>query len=423
MYKNTSRTLAVLAASTLLFSACKKDNEPAKTSSTITIENVLNSKSLVESGVFGTSPLPPDQSISFSFYAGKGQFLTFASMYGWSNDLFFAPANPGIKLYNDDGSPATGDVSSQIKLWDNGTRVNQAPGANVTHPGVAEVSTKAIKEVSGMDDYGNAYLPASQLMNVSLVYNGNSQFTLTITNKSKGTANETPFSPGAWAISHLAGSNLVMPAPIYTVNQLSTNGLTKIAEMGNPADVNTYLMSNTGTFTGLSPVLVVVYQGIENPFYKVGEADRGQGLKYIAQMGNADSLASVLKMKAGVKNVYVLKDPTTNGPLLPIIGDAAGGKVSQLLSLETGDKIAIATMFGASSDWFFATKEGDIGGFTKGDVSRSIGLYDDGTAVDQFPGANIRPAPVENKPIQPLANPNSYTTLPAITDIIKVTLQ
>ena len=44
-------------------------------------------------------------------------------MYGWSNDLFFAPANPGIKLYDDMGTPITGDVSSQIKLWDNGTRV------------------------------------------------------------------------------------------------------------------------------------------------------------------------------------------------------------------------------------------------------------------------------------------------------------
>ncbi|MDP4132143.1 MAG: hypothetical protein Q8939_18445 [Bacteroidota bacterium] len=26
-------------------------------------------------------------------------------------------------------------VSGEIKLWDNGTRVNQAPGMNVTHPG------------------------------------------------------------------------------------------------------------------------------------------------------------------------------------------------------------------------------------------------------------------------------------------------
>ena len=101
-------------------------------SNTITIENVLDSKPLVESGTFkgtGTPPvILPGQSVSFSFSAAKNQRLTFATMYGWSNDLFFAPANPGIKLYNDDGTPITGDVSAQIKLWDNGTRVNQTPG-------------------------------------------------------------------------------------------------------------------------------------------------------------------------------------------------------------------------------------------------------------------------------------------------------
>lgn len=427
MKLSTSGTFTVFALSTVLFSACKKGKEIA-TGSTISIENVLDSKLLVESGSFqypsGTPPvINPGQSVSFSFYAGKGQYLAFACMYGWSNDLFFAPENPGIKLYNDDGTPVTGDVSSQIKLWDNGTRVNQVPGAAVTHPGVAEATPKGIKEVNGTDDYGNTYLPASQLMKVSLTYNNNSQFTITITNNSTGTANATPFSPGVWAISYVAAGNLVMPNPIYTENQVSANGLTKIAEMGNITDLGAYLTSNTGTFTPLSPVLVVVYQGSENPFYKEGETDRGEGLKYIAQQGNADTLAAVLRTKAGIKNVYVLKDPT-NGLLLPKINGAVGGKVSQLLSLAPGDKIAIATMFGSSNDWFFATKAGDLDGSTsKGDVSSLIGLFDDGTAIDQFPGANIRPAPVENKPIQVLPNPNGFTTLPAITDIIKVTLQ
>src|ERR1044072_6044685 len=198
-----------LFASVLSLAACKKDNDdtPPSQSATITIENVLDSKPLVETGTFqgkGTPPLIlPGQSASFTFSAAKNQRLTFATMYGWSNDLFFAPANPGIKLYNDDGSPITGDVSAQIKLWDNGTRVNQQPGSAVVHPGTAESSPKNIKEVNGTDHFGNAYLPASQLMQVSLAYNGNSVFTVTITNKSGGTANETPFSPGVWTISYV----------------------------------------------------------------------------------------------------------------------------------------------------------------------------------------------------------------------------
>ncbi|HEY8895624.1 MAG TPA: spondin domain-containing protein, partial [Niastella sp.] len=370
----------------------------------------------------------PGQSASFTFSAAKNQRLTFATMYGWSNDLFFAPENPGIKLYNDDGSPITGVVSAQIKLWDNGTRVNEAPGSTVNHPGAMEKTIKNIKEVNGTDDYGNSYLAASKLMQVSLAYNGNSTFTVTITNKSGGTANETPFSPGVWTISYVAGGNQLLPEAIYSVGKLSANGLTNIAEMGDNSVMNTYLMGKTGIFTPLSPVLVVVYNGQQNPFFMTGENDRGEGLKDLAQKGNADILAAALKMKQGVKAVYVLKD-AKNTVLLPRIDGADGGKVSQMLSVMKGDRIAIATMYGFSNDWFFATSGNDLDAMQKGDLSSAIGLYDDGTAVNQFPGAgitqfNLAGTPLnESKPIQAVPNPNGFTTLPAISNIIKVSIQ
>ena len=431
--KYNSLKTCTLLASVLLLASCKKDDDnPSGHTGTITIENVLDSKPLVESGTFqgsGTPPvILPGQSISITFSAAKNQRLTFATMYGWSNDLFFAPVNPGIKLYNDDGSPITGDVSSQIKLWDNGTRVNQAPGSAVVHPGTAESTPKNIKEVNGMDDYGNMYKAASQLMQASLAYNGNSTFTFTIANKSGGTTNETPFSPGVWAISYVAGGNLLLQEPVYSVGKPSANGLTDIAEKGDNSVMNTYLMGKTGIFTPLSPVLVVVYNGMENPFYKTGENDRGEGLKDLAQKGNADILATALKSKPGVKAVYVLKD-AKNTVLLPRIDEADGGKVSQSLMVTKGDRIAIATMYGFSNDWFFATSGNDWDAAQKGDFSSSIGLYDDGTAVNQFPGAgitqfNLAGTPLnENKPISVVPNPNGFTTLPAINKIIKVTFQ
>ena len=422
-----------LFASVLSLAACKKDNDtPPSQSATITIENVLDSKPLVETGTFqgkGTPPLIlPGQSTTITFSAAKNQRLTFATMYGWSNDLFFAPANPGIKLYNDDGTPITGDVSAQIKLWDNGTRVNQAPGAAVVHPGTAESTAKNIKEVNGTDDFGNTYLPASQLMQVSLAYNGNSVFTVTITNKSGGTANETPFSSGVWTISYVAGGNQLLPEAIYSVGKATANGLTNIAEMGDNSALNTYLMGKTGIFTPLSPVLVVVYNGQQNPFFMTGENDRGEGLKDLAQKGNADVLAAALKLKQGVKAVYVLKD-ATNTVLLPRIDGATGSKVSQMLSVVKGDRIAIATMYGFSNDWFFATSGNDWDATQKGDLSASIGLYDDGTAVNQFPGAgitqfNLAGTPLsESTSIKAVPNPNGFTTLPAINNIIKVSIQ
>jgi len=431
MKRNILKPLTALSVFIFLAS-CSKDKEMVQQSNTITIENVLDSKPLVESGTFkgtGTPPvILPGQSVSFTFSAAKNQRLTFATMYGWSNDLFFAPENPGIQLYNDDGTPITGDVSARIKLWDNGTRVNQAPGMSVMHPGTAVTSPQNIKEVMGTDDYGNTYLPASNLMKVSLAYNGNSMFTATIMNTSGGTANETPFSPGVWAISYVAGGNPLLPEPIYSANKPTANGLTDIAEMGNNTALSTYLTGNTGIFTPLSPVLVVVYDGSENPFYKVGENDRGEGLKDLAQKGKADALAAVLKAKPGVKNVYVLPAPTST-VLLPRINGADGGKVSQQLSITAGDRIAIATMYGFSNDWFFATTGNGIDATQKGDVSASIGLFDNGTAINQFPGAgitqfNLAGTPLlENIPIQIVPNPNGFTTLPDLTKIIKVTLQ
>jgi hypothetical protein len=431
MKQHMLKSVAVLVAA-LAATSCSDDDAPMMQSNTITIENVLDSKPLVQSGTFkgaGTPPvILPGQSVSISFSAAKNQRLSFATMYGWSNDLFFAPENPGIKLYNDNGSPITGDVSAQIKLWDNGTRVNQQPGQAVTHPGTAEAAAKNIKEVNGTDDYGNTYLPASELMKLTLEYNGNSTFKLTIMNNSGGTDNETPFSPGVWAISYVAGGNLLLPEPVYSKDKPSANGLTNIAEMGDNTMLSAYVSGLTGIFTPLSPVLVVVYSGMENPFYKTGEKDRNMGLKDLAQKGNADVLAAALKTIAGVKAVYVLKD-MTNTVLLPKINGAAGGKVTQQLTVTPGDRIAVATMYGFSNDWFFATDGQDLDATQKGDVSSMIGLYDNGTAVNQYPGAgitqfNLAGTPLdESKAIAPVPAENGFNTLPATTNIIKVTLQ
>lgn len=434
MNKLKSSWLALAAIPFFLLSCDDNDDNPMENGmpSTITVENVLDSKPLVESGLFqnnGASPvIMPGESTSFQFSAAKGQAVSFATMYGWSNDLFFAPENPGIKVYQDNGTPIEGDVSSQIKLWDNGTRINQTPGSTVMHPGTAETTAQNITEVSGTDAQGHPYAAASSLMKATLHYDGNSTFTLTITNTSGNTSNPTPFSPGVWAVSYIAGGNLLNPAPLYKKGTPSVNGLTKIAEAGDNMDLGNYIKGQTGIFTPLSPILVVVYNGIDNPIYKVGENDRGKGLKELAQKGDASGLAEYLKTIQGVKQVYVL--PAAGSTvLLPKIAGQAGGKVSQQLNVTSGDKIAIATMYGFSNDWFFATKGAGVDATQKGDISSSIGLYDNGTALNQFPGAgitqfNLAGTPLtESKPIQEVPNPNTFTTLPMIPNIIKVSLQ
>lgn len=115
--------------------------------------------------------------------------------------------------------------------------------------------------------------------------------------------------------------------------------------------------------------------------------------------------------------------------MLPKIFDAVGGKVSQHLNVTKGAKIAIATMYGFSNDWFFATTGEDIDALRKGEVSSTIGLFDDGTAINQYPGAgitqfNLAGTPLDqSKLIRMVPNPNEFTTLPDLKKIIKVTLQ
>jgi hypothetical protein len=422
--------LLVAAALPFVLASCSKDDNMVPVSDhTITIENVLQSQPLVESGTFQQPGvlINPGDSSSVTFSAAKGEAITFATMYGWSNDLFFAPENPGIQVYDASGNPIEGDVSSQIKLWDNGTRINQQPGSSVMHPGTAESTSQNIMEVKETDAQGNTFLPASSLMKASLKYNGNSMFTLTIKNISAGTSNETPFSPGVWAVSYIVGGNLLNPDPLYTDGKPTANGLTKIAEMGDNSELSSYLESNTGIFTPLSPVLVVVYRGISNPIYTVGQNDAGQGLTALAQKGDASGLADYLKTVKGVKNVYVL--PAANSTvLLPVIGGQPGSSVSQQISVAKGDKVAIATMYGFSNDWFFATK-GEIDAAQTSDISSKVGLFDDGTAVNQYPGAgvtqfNLAGTPLtESKPIEEVPNPNEFVTLPEINNLIKVTIQ
>ena len=127
MKKNRFRAaLSAVVLAGLVFTSCSKDDDMKPSTGsmrTLTVENIVTPKLFVESGSFknmGESPIiQPGQSVSFKFKAGKGQALMFTTMYGKSKDWFFASQQPGIKLFNAQGKAMTGDVSSQVKLWDN----------------------------------------------------------------------------------------------------------------------------------------------------------------------------------------------------------------------------------------------------------------------------------------------------------------
>ena len=72
------------------------------------------------------SPLLPTYSFEFSFKAEEGMKLDVSTMFGQSNDLFYAPKEAIALFVN--GKAVSGDITDKFVLWDAGTEANQAPG-------------------------------------------------------------------------------------------------------------------------------------------------------------------------------------------------------------------------------------------------------------------------------------------------------
>lgn len=79
-------------------------------------------------GASEPGPILPGQAYEFTASAVPGQKLTVAFMFGQSNDLFYAPRQKGIDLFDGSGEPVGGDLTGDLVLWDAGTEVNQEPG-------------------------------------------------------------------------------------------------------------------------------------------------------------------------------------------------------------------------------------------------------------------------------------------------------
>jgi hypothetical protein len=85
-------------------------------------------------GIFNTpvgaampAPILPGGAYEFTFTATEGMKLDLISMFGQSNDLFYAPKE-SFELFDASGNAISGDITDKFFLWDAGTEVNQAPG-------------------------------------------------------------------------------------------------------------------------------------------------------------------------------------------------------------------------------------------------------------------------------------------------------
>lgn len=103
------------------------------------LQSSKNKAGVLASGSFNTpvgslkpGPITPGQSYEFTVTAKPGQTLELTTMFGQSNDWFYAPEGTGISLFDTQGKPISGDATSQMKLWNAGTEVDQEPGIGST---------------------------------------------------------------------------------------------------------------------------------------------------------------------------------------------------------------------------------------------------------------------------------------------------
>ena len=100
-------------------------------------------------------------------------FLSFATRLEQSNDLFLAPSEKGIALFDENGAAiGVQDVTAKLLLWDAGTEANEEPGVGpnqaprqlVSNTGPAD-ELATVREVND----GFSYPEVSELVRVYIV--------------------------------------------------------------------------------------------------------------------------------------------------------------------------------------------------------------------------------------------------------------
>jgi len=400
--------LIASAIGAMTFASCHKgDDNPRPTKGfKVTIENVFEPKDYFASGT--TEFLAPGMTESFTFNAGKGHYLSFATMFGQSNDLFYATSDDGLALYDASGNPVTGDVTPMIHLWDAGTEVNEEPGIGMNQ------APRQSGPNTGLDENGNVmlvndgfmYPDDADVIRVMLAHDGGSEFTVTIMNVSDAASFSTPLAPGVWVV-HGMGQ-----MPIYTDGSPASAGLELLAEDGNNSMLATDLENNSGY---VSPFAPGAFSLGHDEIFKDGQP-ASDALEHAAEDGDPSGFMNVFNTPVGA---------VAPGPIFP------GQKFEVMIEATKGDKLSFETMLGQSNDLFVGVEGVSIfsdGHFLSGDITGSLKLWDAGTEMNEYPGAGNNQAPRQaapntgNSESNDVMEVNDGFTYPPIDQMIKVTI-
>ncbi|HSE83542.1 MAG TPA: spondin domain-containing protein [Thermodesulfobacteriota bacterium] len=147
------------------------------------VKSLEGQKGVMSTGIFNTpvgakdpGPIVPGGAYEFTFTAVPGARLSFALMFGQSNDLFYAPEDKGINLF-DGKKPISGDITSEVTLWDAGTEVNQEPGSGPdqaprqSSPNTGANENGVVRQIKDVKD-GFTYPKTEDVMRVTITPEG-----------------------------------------------------------------------------------------------------------------------------------------------------------------------------------------------------------------------------------------------------------
>ncbi|MCG8332835.1 MAG: spondin domain-containing protein [Chitinophagales bacterium] len=375
----------------LLFIGCSKDDDETPsidetTTFRITLTNTIN---LLATHIFNTpdgasqpGPIADEGgSYTVSFKAVPGTKMSFVTMLANSNDWFFAPGENGVDLFDADGNAVTGDITTNVRLYDAGTE-EEDPATIATEPnGGTEGDPDDDTSVRTQQQDVANYLSAT------LDYD-NGTFTLKITKAQDGI-----ITPGI-VVLHAQNN------PLFTNGEADRGqGLKLLAEAGNPGELNDWV-NETGTdgaplrlsaaLTPFAPGVVYAFDSEKDPLFTQGEASKSDnGLEELAEDGNNDVIFNYLSE---------LDLPVAKQNEDGILG--IGGKYTFDLEVPKGYKLGLATMFIQSNDWFVGFNNNGAALFDEAgnpkfgtDESVQLYLYDAGTEVDEAIGFGDNQAP------------------------------
>ena len=425
--------------------SCKDDsgNNIPEANYEVTIENVSESYPILKSDVFAVpvgatdpAPIGPGGAYEFEFTAPEGSRLSLATMFVQSNDWIYSFGEDGIALYNEDGTKVTGDVTSQLDLYDVGTEEDQEPGTGSNQaPRQSGTDTGSVDDNENVRLVDDMELPSNdEVISVTLTSTSKYGFKVRIENVSTSNTLQTseggkpvPLSPGVWLV-HPASQN----ALLFTVGAPDYGeGLEAIAEDGMPDELAGNLSDKTGLTVPLSPGTFAIYEGM-NPLFQEGESSSANGLEKLAEDGIIDMLVSFLSSESNVSARGGFAKPVgagQAGPLLP------GDQYKFTFTARQGDKLTFATMYVQSNDLFYSPVEDGVPLFSgsepiSGDITDQVRLWDAGTEENEEPGVGgnqpLRQTEPDTGPEDPNTNVrlvNDQYNYGNTSDRIKITIQ